>query len=380
MAISNLGKSILGNIRLGNKSREDSVLLYSFLVLVLVGVVMVYSTSSMLAENRFGSHTHFLKRQLIWMAVSAFAMIGVYYIDLKKLGRYTPLFILAAVITLSMTFFMPARNEAQRWIFWGPLTVQPSEFAKIALVYYLAFSLSRTTRDLRDYRNLLVPYAPVIGLVLLLILLEPDLGVTIVLGLTVVSIFFMAGARLLHLGAAASSLVAVAGILVLGFGYKIARVRDYISTLQDPLEGSYQVKQAILTMGSGGAFGVGLGDGRQKLFFLPYPHTDFIFAAIGEELGFIGLAALLTLFFIVLYRGLRIASQQPDRFGYLLASGITLCLFFNIAVNIGVVVSLLPTTGLPLPFISYGGFSLVMSSLMVGILLNLSRRRDGWIK
>ena len=358
----------------------DRALLSSALALGLLGVVMVYSSSSILAESRFGSHLHFLIRQMSWALISIVIAWGVTKLNLKRLAVYTPIALLATIFALGLVFLMPARNGAQRWLFLGPLTVQPAEFAKLFLIAYLAFSLSKPTRDLSQYKRLLVPYLPIIGVVLGLVLLQPDLGVVIVMGVTVIAMFFMAGAPLRYLAAACLPLGASAAALVFGFGYKIARVRDYIASLEAPLEGSYQIKQAILTLGAGGVFGAGLGDGRQKMFFLPYPHTDFIFAAMGEEIGFVGLCVALALIFTILYRGVKIAAAQPDRFGYLLASGITLSLFFNTAVNIGVVLSLLPTTGIPLPFISYGGSSLVSAALMIGVLLNLSQRRDGWLE
>lgn len=360
------------------RANIDWTLLYVTLALAVFGVVMVYSTSSLMAEQRFGSHLFFFKRQTIWLLISLVVMAAIIKIDLKRLAPYAPLALLTVILLLSLVFTMPARNGSQRWLFLGPFALQPSEMAKIVLVYYLAFSLANTKRDLQEWRNLALPYAPLIGLTLALVMLEPDLGTAITIGLTVLALFFMAGVRVTHLLLGLAPLGAAACLVVFVFGYKIARVKNFIASLADPLQGGYQVKQAILTLGSGGLTGAGLGDGRQKHFFLPYPHTDFVFAAIGEEVGFIGVAVVLLLFFTLLYRGLRIAAAQPDRFGYLLASGVTLCLFFNIAINIAVVTSLAPTTGLPLPLLSYGGSSLLVTLASVGILLNLSRRRDGW--
>ncbi len=356
----------------------DWTLFYSTVALAIIGAIMVYSTSSLLAEQRFGSHLFFIKRQLLWLAVSAGLMGLVMKADLKRLGQYTPLAIVAIIIALALVFVMPARNGSHRWLFLGPFAVQPSELAKIVLLYYLAYSFSRADSDISDYRKSLLPHAPLVGLMVLLIMFEPDLGTVIVLGLTTMSMLYLAGARLLHLATAVAPLALAGAVMVFGFGHKIGRIKTYLASLSDPLAGSYQVKQAILTFGAGGFWGAGLGDGIQKHFFLPYPHTDFIFAAAGEELGFIGLSVALALYLLVLYRGLKIASYQPDRFGYLLASGITMLLFFNIAINIGVVTSLIPTTGLPLPLMSYGGSSLLVSLLGIAILLNLSRRRDGW--
>ncbi|RME21966.1 MAG: hypothetical protein D6800_11540 [Candidatus Zixiibacteriota bacterium] len=255
------------------------------------------------------------------------------------------------------------------------MTVQPSELFKFLVILYLAFSLSNPRRNIADLKQLIFPYVPVLGLGLLLILLEPDLGTVIVLSLTILGILFLAGVRLKHLVTAGLPLAATGTFFVMVLGYKKARIMNYIAAVLNPLDGSYQVRQAALTLGHGGLFGTGLGDGRQKLFFLPYPHTDFIFASTGEELGLLGLLVVLTLFFIILMRGLKIAAAQSDRFGYLLAAGMTWLLFVNIAINIGVVTVLLPVTGLALPFMSYGGSSLVVCSACIGVLLNLSRRQ-----
>ena len=255
----------------------------------------------------------------------------------------------------------------------GIINVQPSEIFKFMMIVFLAFSLSNPKRNITELKQLLFPYVPIIGIALMLIIMEPDLGTTIVIALTAIGMFFLAGARLKHLFYGLAPLTASAAIMVFGLGYKKARILDYIASISDPLQGSYQVKQAALTLGAGGMLGMGLGEGRQKLFFLPYPHTDFIFAAIGEEVGLFGLLIILGLFFFIIFRGFKIASRQPDRFGYLLASGVTMSLFLNIAINLGVVTAIIPVTGLPLPFLSYGGSSLLVSSAAVAVLINLSR-------
>ncbi|MFQ6007580.1 MAG: FtsW/RodA/SpoVE family cell cycle protein, partial [Candidatus Zixiibacteriota bacterium] len=215
---------------------------------------------------------------------------------------------------------------------------------------------------------------PLLGTGLALILLEPHLGTTFVVFLTAGGMFYLAGVRIKHILLPTLTLVGTATFVIFVLGYKKGRILDYVSSIADPLQGSYQAKQAALTLGAGGIFGTGLGEGRQKLFFLPYPHTDFAFAAMGEEIGLIGLAFVLACMFFILWRGLRIASAQPDRYGYLLAAGMALSLFVNIALHIGVATSLLPVMGLALPFFSYGGSSLLMSSVAVGVLLNLSKR------
>ena len=354
--------------------RIDERLLFAYLLTIMVGLVMVYSTSSMLAESRFGSHLFFLRHQLMWAVISIGAMFLILKMNLERLAIYSAPGLLLTLLLLSLVFLMPARNGSHRWLFLGPITVQPSEMFRFLMIVYLAFSLANPKRDITQLKKLIFPYAPIIGLGLALILAEPDLGSTIVIFLTAVGIFFLAGARVRHLLTAALPLTGLASFVVFVIGYKKDRVLTYLSSVLDPLQGSYQLKQAALTLGSGGIFGTGLGEGRQKLFFLPYPHTDFIFASTGEEVGFIGLLVLLGLLFFLLYKGFKIASMQPDKFGFLLAAGMTWSLFVNIAINIGVVTGLLPVTGLPLPFISYGGSSLLMSSCSIAVLLNLSRR------
>jgi cell division protein FtsW len=352
----------------------DERMLVAYVLLLLIGLTMMYSASSILAESRFGSHLYFFRQQAIWALLSIACIWVISKLDLNRLAVYSVPSLLFTILLLSLVFLMPTRNGSHRWLFLGPLTIQPSEVFKFLTVVYLAFSLSNPRRNLGDWRQLVFPYVPIIGLGALLIILEPDLGAVIVLILSVLGMFFLAGARLYHLALATVPAAAIGSFVVFVLGYKAQRVYDYFAAVNNPLEGSYQVKQAVLTFGSGGLVGAGLGDGRQKLFFLPYPHTDFILATIGEEIGFIGLLVILGLMFYLLWRGCRIAMRQPDRFGFLLAAGMTWALFVNIAINIGVVTSLLPVTGRALPFLSYGGSSLLMSSAAIGVLINLSRR------
>ncbi len=343
--------------------------------MVLIGLVMVYSSSCVMADSRFGSQFYFLKRQIMWLLLALGVGYGIYRLDLKKLGVYSVPAMLGMLALLALVFVMPARNGSHRWLFIGRFSLQPSEIFKLIVLYYLAFSLSQKKRDISDFKQLLYPYAPLIGGGLLLIIFEPGLGSALTIGLSITVVFFLAGIRLIHLASLTVPLAAMVSFLVFVVGYKKARVMDYLAAIRDPLTGSYQVKQAVLTLGAGQVFGAGLADGRQKLFFLPYPHTDFIFATIGEELGFIGLLAILALFYVVIWRGWKITMYQPDRFGYLLGAGVTATLFVAVIINIGVVTSLLPTTGIPLPFLSYGGTSLLVSITSVAILLNLSRRK-----
>jgi cell division protein FtsW len=357
-----------------DKPQIDEIMLVAWLLTVLVGLIMIYSASSIIAESRFGSHFYFFRQQFIWGILSIGAVYLISLLDLKRLAIYSAPALLFTFTLLGLVFLMPERNDAHRWLFLGPVTLQPSELFKFLLVIYLAFSLSNPKRDLTDVKQVALPYVPIIGIGLALIIAEPDLGNCIVICLTALGMFFLAGARVKHLALSILPPVALGSLLVFVAGYKKIRVLEYFATLSDPLQSGYQVKQAALTLGSGGLFGMGFGDGLQKLFFLPYPHTDFILASIGEEVGLFGLLVVLSLLMVLLWRGIRIAIRQPDRFGFLLAAGMTWSLFVNIAINVGVVTALLPVTGRALPFLSYGGSSLLMSSAAIGVLLNLSKR------
>ncbi len=356
------------------KARYDDRLLYGYLLTLVVGLVMLYSTSSIIAESRFGSHLFFLRQQFIWALLSLVVVYVLWRLDLKKVAFFSAPALLLVLVMLSLVYLMPARNGSHRWLMVGPFTVQPSELFKWLMVIYLAFSLSNPKRNIADLKQILFPYVLIIGLALGLILFEPDLGSCIVILISALGIFFLAGARLKHLLTAVIPPAVMATFFVFVVGYKKDRILDYFTAVIDPLRGSYQVRQAALTLGSGGLLGTGLGEGRQKLFFLPYPHTDFIFAATGEEIGLLGLVVVMGLLFFLLLRGWKIAVAQSDRFGFLLAAGMVWLLFVNIAINIGVVTALLPVTGLALPFFSYGGSSLIVSSAAIGVLLNLSRR------
>lgn len=353
----------------------DRRLLYSTFALLLIGLVMIYSASSVMAESRFGSQLFFLKKQVVWLILAGLAGWMVTRIDIKKYAAFSVMAVFVTLVMLVLVFFMEARNGSHRWLFIGPFTIQPSEFFKLAVIVYLAFSLSREKRDIRNFKQIILPYVPLIGCGLVLIILEPGLGSVIIISVTAATIFFIAGMRLLHMAALVLPVTALIAFMVFVLRYKVQRVVDWMTAIENPLAGSYQVKQAVLALGAGGVFGAGLSNGNQKLFFLPYPHTDFIFASIGEELGLVGLLAVMMLYYIIIWRGFVIAGYQPDRFGYLLAMGLTISLAASVIINIGVVTSLLPTTGIPLPLLSYGGSALMVSVMSIAILLNLSRRK-----
>ena len=357
-----------------DRSKPDYLLFLIVLVLIAVGVVMVYSASAILALDKLGSSTYFAKRQAVWAIISLGLILIFTKIDYHRFQRISPLVLLISLSLLALVLFVSPTRGATRWIRLGPASFQPSELFKYALVLFMAYSLSKRKDQVRELRFVILPYFVILGLASLLILKQPHLGAVLLLCIIVMSTLFVAGAKIRHLFLIVAPVVLTASILVFFVGYKKGRVDDYRRSLADPLAGSYQMKQSVLALSSGEILGVGLGEGKAKLFFLPEPHTDFIFATTGEELGFVGSSAILILFFVLTARGMSIARRASDDFGYLLAFGIAFSIFAGVLINAGVVVGVLPTTGLPMPFLSYGGSSLIFSAVGIGMLLNISRQ------
>lgn len=359
------------------EQRFDYILLLTVSALIMIGGIMVYSSSSALAagSDKFATHAHFLQRQIVWVLVAYAVMFFVAGVNLDRYRRWIVPALMASLFLLVVVMFTPTVRDTHRWISLYFFKLQPSELFKYALIFYLAHSLSQKGRTLEDPRVYLWPYGALLGIGALLIVTEPDLGSALVLVGAIIVMLFLAGARANHLAIAVGGSAFAVSLLVFVLGYKRSRVDSYVASLSDPMSAAYQVKQSILSLACGGWRGVGLGNGIFKQFFLPEPHTDFILASIGEELGFIGLVIVIGLLFTIVWRGIRIAVAQEDRFRYLLAVGMTSCLAVNMTLNISVVLGLIPTTGVTLPFLSYGGSSLAVSSGAVGVLLNLSRRR-----
>jgi cell division protein FtsW len=359
--------------------REDRFLWILTLILVLVGVMMIYSASNVIAFKKFGTGSHFLIKQLVWISIG----LSLLWVISRFPYRYWQRVVLPMTIVLLLLLgvvLIPGVgqeiNGARRWLRIGPVVFQPSEFTKLAMVIYLAHYLTKGTGRVEGFVHGLLPALVVIGLGVMLILLEPDLGTAVTLALVVVILMFIGGARLRHLSILCLSSLPVLAYLILGTEYRRQRWLTYLDPWRDPSDAGFQIIQSFLAFGSGGELGVGLGEGRQKLFFLPYPHTDFIFSVIGEELGLVGTLLVLFCFALLVWRGLRLASQVADPFGQYLAVGITLMIGLAALMNLGVVTGLLPTKGLPLPFVSYGGSSLVANLIGVGILLSISRYRE----
>jgi cell division protein FtsW len=353
----------------------DRWLLASVVALLGIGLIMVYS-SSIVISLQYGSPTYFLKRELIWIGIGSLALMAGTRIHYSFWRRYSTLMFVAAILLL-VAVLIPhvgtSTNGAQRWFqLSGMLSFQPSEFAKLALAVYLAHWLSVKGPRVTSFRKCSAPFGIILGLVCLLILKQPDMGTAIVIALSMLAVYFVAGARLEHFAAGVAAGLALAYLALKVQAYRGARMTAWLNPWKDPSGTGYHTIQALLALGLGGLTGVGLGNSQQK-YVLPAPYTDSIFAITAEELGLLGALLVIGLFVTFAYRGFRVAANTKDDFGRLLAVGLTASIIIQAFLNIAVITASLPFTGVPLPFISFGGSSLVISMLAVGILLNISR-------
>lgn len=360
---------------MARKLKSDRVLFFTTVVLVGLSIVMVYSASAVVGLEHYGSPTLFLMKQGMW-ALLGLAMLWVLMrIDYRYYRE--PAFIWSALGTVAMALvavlFMPAVNGAHRWFSLGGLGIQPSEMAKLAAIFFIAAILERRMHRINDVMYALLPVAVVVLGLVGLILLEPDLGTSVALVLIAAVMVFAAGLNYSYIVGAALVSAPLVSMLVMGSGYRRRRWLTFLDPWQDPLGDGFQIIQSLIAVGTGGVWGRGLMNGVQKLFYLPEPHTDFIYAVIAEELGLLGATAVLICFLLVIWRGLRIAMDAPDAFGSFLAIGLTTMVALQALVNISIVLGLLPTKGIPLPFVSFGGSSLLMNLIGMGILLNVSQ-------
>lgn len=354
----------------------DYVLLGAVLGLLAIGTVMVFSASAAEALAQYQNPYYFLERQLMWAGLGLVVMTYLSRFDYWRLLRWAfPAFVVAVLglLLVLVPHIGLDINGARRWVKLGPLVVQPSEFAKLAVVVLYAALLTRHQGRMTDFWRGIVPLLALGLVVLLLVLAEPDLGTTVAIGATIVVMLFAAGARLKHLGGLALAGLPALAWAALGESYRRQRILAFLDPWKDPLGNGFHTIQALLALGSGGVLGVGIGHSLQAFGYLPEDYTDFIFAILGEELGLLGTLTVVGLFLVLAWRGYRVAMRAPDTFSALLAVGLTSMIVVQAAINIGVVTATLPVTGITLPFISYGGSSLVLSLAGVGLLLNISR-------
>lgn len=366
---------------MARKLAPDKWLFAATVGLALFGVVMVYSASAMLAQKENGNQFHYVVKQGVWVAIGFVVMLLMMQFNYQQLKSrrvvYGLLFI--STITLFSVFGFSSTNGAHRWIKLPWFSIQPSELSKLTLVIFLAYFLEKRAGEEGDFWRTFIPCGIVTGWLAVLTVVEPDLGTALMLALIFAVVIFTAGARLLHLGlAAAPALIGVVGLLIF-VPWRMQRLITFLDPWADPQGSGFQVVQSLIAVGSGGPNGLGFAQGKQKMLFLPFAHSDFIFAVVGEELGLVGGLAVIAIFGLFLWRGVRTALLAPDRFGMLLSIGIVSMIVAQALFNMSVVLSLVPTKGIPLPFISYGGSSLVPTLAAVGILLNVSQHASGSI-
>jgi len=363
---------------LARKLKIDRVLFTATLLLVCVSVVMVYSASAVIALERFQQPYLFLTKQALW-GVLGLAVLGVAMrVDYRTYRDEAFIWCLLALVVLMLiaVLFSPPVNGTRRWFGVGGLGIQPSELAKVACVFFTALMLERRMHRIDDLSYSLLPIGLIVGLVFTLVLLQPDFGTSISLALIIAVMVFTAGLHYRYfVGLALVALPAVYLVLVAA-PYRRRRLLAFWDPWADPLGDGFQIIQSLVAVGTGGVFGRGLMGGVQKLFYLPEPHTDFIYAVIGEELGLIGATAILLCFCVIAWRGLRISARAEDTFGAFVALGLTTMIVAQALVNISVVLGLIPTKGIPLPLVSFGGSSLLINLLGVGVLLNISQHES----
>jgi cell division protein FtsW len=354
----------------------DTLLFFSVASLVAIGLVMIFSASSAVALVEHHDVAYYAKRQIVWLVVGLVIAYGAYRLDYRRLKRWAPYLLIFSILSL-LAVLVPhvgfAVNGARRWIGASSVSFQPSEFAKLSLVVYLAAMLAtRGERIVSLVRGLFPLCIPVV-IMAVLVLKEPDMGTASLLVMIAFAMFFAAGARITHLFAILLATTPAVIVEVLASPYKRERVFAFLNPWKDPQNAGFHIVQSLLALGSGGIFGLGLGGSRAKFFYLPEQYTDFIFSILGEELGLIGALAVVLLFIVFGYRAIKIAIAAPDRFGFFLVIGCVSIVVIQAFVNIGVVTSSWPVTGVPLPFISFGGSSLIVNLVAVALIANVGR-------
>ncbi|MEW5908910.1 MAG: putative lipid II flippase FtsW [Thermodesulfobacteriota bacterium] len=356
------------------KPPYDVNLLFPVLFLVGIGIVMIYSASSALAMKKFGNDYFFLKKQGVFAIGGMIVLVICRHIPYLLYQRLAYPILLAALVLLLAVHFSPLGYSAggsMRWLRFGSVSFQPSEFARIALIIYLAYSLSRKTDRVREFKIGFLPHVTIFGILAILILMEPDFGSVVILGAVTWIMLYVGGVRLMHLTLTSIPLLPLAYFFMMDAGYRVKRIMSFLNPWEYSTNEGYQIIHSLLAFGTGGIWGVGIGKGYQKLFYLPEPHTDFIFSIIGEELGLVGVMTILGLYGMIIGRGIGISRKTPELFGSYLTAGLTVAIALQVFINMGVTLGLLPTKGLVLPFLSYGGSSLILNMASIGILMNV---------
>ncbi|MGB2634552.1 MAG: putative lipid II flippase FtsW [Candidatus Acidiferrum sp.] len=368
---------------MARRSDTDRWLFGVTVMLCLVGAVMIFSASAVTAQQQFGHSYHFVLRQIMWLVVGLLGMFALMKLDYHKLREPAVVYSVLCVVVILLvgTFFLDKSHATHRWIKLGPAQIQPSELAKLAVILYLAWFLdlkrrAATSLEFRkeDLLHTILPAVAPILICVALIVLQPDLGTSVDIVLIMTAILYVAGLSWKWLAVGITAAAPVLFFLITHVSYRNARLTAFLHPESDPQGAGFQLLQSLIAVGSGGFTGVGLMESKQKLFYLPEAHTDFIYAVICEELGFIGAAIIIALFAAYAWRGLRASFNAPDGFGRMLALGATAMVLFQALINFAVVLGMMPTKGIPLPFVSYGGSSLLVMLLATGVLLNVAQQ------
>lgn len=356
--------------------KNDAWLVGAVTVLLTIGLIMVFSASAVVAQEKYGSLLYYSRKQMLWgflCILTIFIFSRIKYTNYAK--RNLPLvgIISSVVLLIGLFLWGDVVNGARRWYNLGFASFQPSEMAKIALIIYFADIFSRKGELLHNWKKGLFPHVIIFLLIILPILFEPDLGTVIMISLIITIMAFLSNIRFKHILAGILFIIPAAFIKLQSSGYQISRITNWLENFSNPLGSGHQIKQSLIGLGKGGIIGSGIGASKQKFYFLPDSHTDFVFSILGEEIGFLGTSIVLLLFLVILWRGISIAKRAPSAFSQYLAIGMTMNLVLYSFINVAVVTMLLPTTGLPMPFLSYGGSSLINVGISIGILINISR-------
>jgi len=348
-------------------------------LLLCIGVVMIYSSSGVYAQQTEGDNLYFLKRHILFLFIGlvlTLATMSIDYRDLQKYAKPLLLFCIVLLVLVLIPGIGKASYGARRWFKFGPFQFQPSELTKLAMIMYVADFLSRKQNKMKNFLEGFLPVLAVLGFTCLLILKQPDMGSVMLMAAVVMIMLFVAGLPMSYLGAMFLAVLPVLILLIVKVPYRLKRVMVFLNPWEDSRGAGFQLIQSQIALGSGGLLGVGLGKSMQKLFYLPAAHTDFILSIIGEELGFVGTFVVVFLFIAFIWQGARIAKRVVDPFGYFLCIGIISLIGLQAVINVGVSIGALPTKGLTLPFVSYGGSGLIFNMIAVGLLLNISRVQD----
>jgi cell division protein FtsW len=352
----------------------DLKLLFPVLFLVGIGIVMIYSASSALALKKYKTDYYFLAKQGIFSVIGIVALVFCRHFPYRFYRSLVyPILILAWCLLLAVLFtgFGHSAGGALRWLRFGSFSFQPSEFARFALIIYLAYSMTKKEGQLKAFSVGFLPHVLILGIFTALIMLQPDFGSAVMLAALTWIMLFLGGVRWWHLGSTLLVLLPIGYFVMINASYRFARLMSFMDPWQYPTDAGYQIVHSLMAFGTGGIWGTGIGKGYQKLFYLPEPHTDFIFSVIGEELGLVGIVVIIGLYMLIFWRGLTIARTTSDTFGMFVAAGLTISMALQVCVNMAVTLGLLPTKGLSLPFLSYGGTSLLLNMAAMGILMNI---------